>query len=159
LDERQGRDAERWFDEVGHWDGVWRVRDVLNRRADYSIDHLRGYFNRTDRANLSLDLDTTGFTNIRWTLDLSMGWFDISGAQIRADLFPSISDYAFQIGNFNAEYIRGLPITVTAMPLHGYSFSHFTVSGGINGTFYENPMVITPPANNDAPIIVEAVFN
>jgi hypothetical protein len=158
LDERQGREASRWFDEEGHWDGVWRVREVLNRRADYSLDHLRGYFNRTDRANLGLDLDITGFTNIRWLLDPSMGWFDISGAQIRADLFPSIADYAFHIGDFNAEYIRGLPITVTAMPLDGYSFSHFAVSGGINGIFDINPMVITPPANNDAPIVVEAVF-
>ena len=152
--------VNRWANDDTHMAGVARVRDILNRRGSIALGHLRGYFNRTDRDNLSLALDTTGFTNIRWQTDESMGFFDISGAEIRGDLFDrgNIQNYAFSIGDFNADYIRGLPITVTAMPLDGYAFSHFEVTGGQRKEVSENPMIITPEPRNRDRINVRAVF-
>ncbi|MCL2016614.1 MAG: CotH kinase family protein [Defluviitaleaceae bacterium] len=162
LDSRHGEGTERWLNSAEPWygEGIMRVRSFLERRADYSLDHLRNYFNRTDRANLALGLDTSGFTEVRWQTDSTQGWFDISGAQIRADLFDrgNIADYGFEIGDFRGNYIRGLPITITAMPLTGYIFSHFEITGGISGTFNENNLTITPPPNTDESITVLAIF-
>jgi len=161
LDGRHGSNAWIWQHAPWGDSGIMYMRHVLERRANYSIVHLRNYFNRTDRANLNARLDTSGLTNIRWIADCDMGFFDISGAQIRADLFDrgNIDNYDFSIGDFNANYIRGLPITVTAVPLAGYEFAYFRVSlGNISQTYYDNPMVLIPPARSARSITVQAVF-
>ncbi|MCL2576483.1 MAG: CotH kinase family protein [Defluviitaleaceae bacterium] len=154
--------VENWAYGTNAWSGAWQIRDFINNRINHSLGHLRGYYNRTDRENLSLGLDASGFTNINWIIDSSMGFYDISGAQVRADLFDRNSDimhnFNFTLDDFNADYIRGLPIIVTAIPYNGFEFSHFDVSGGITGTFTENPMIITPPPGSDNRIKVRAVF-
>ena len=145
----------------GYRSSIYGVQQVLTRRANYSIGHIRGYYNRTDRPNLSLGLDTSGFTNIKWTTDSDMGFFDIAGAQIRADLFDrgNLDDYAFCVSDFNAQYIRGLPVEVTARAYSDYVFSHFEITiGSVTESVYENPTSITPPRNSNTPIIVNAVF-
>jgi hypothetical protein len=161
LDGRQGHNAWMWRYAPWGDSGIQFMRNVLERRADYSIVHLLNYFNRTDRANLNMRLDTSGLTNVRWIADCGMGFFDISGAQIRADLFDrcNMDDFDFSIGDFNANYIRGLPITVTAVPHAGYEFVHFRVTlGNMSQTYYDNPMVLIPPARNNRAITVQAVF-
>ncbi|MDR0273601.1 MAG: copper amine oxidase N-terminal domain-containing protein, partial [Clostridiales bacterium] len=131
---------------------------ILNSRTDVTLTHILNHYNRTDRG-LGLGLDESGFANIRWTINESHGFFDIAGAQIRADLFDrgNLSAYSFGVGDFNADYIRGLPIEFTAHGYQGYVFSHFEISGGINETVHANPAVITPTAN-DEQITVNAVF-
>ncbi|MCL1998265.1 MAG: CotH kinase family protein [Turicibacter sp.] len=157
LDSRHGEGTNRWLNSAEPWygEGIMRLRHFLDNRGNYSLEHLRNYFNRTDRANLGLGLES-GFSNIIWITDGEQGWFDISGAQIRADLFDgeNLDDYAFSIGYFNADYIRGLPITVTAVPLAGFVFSHFEVTGA-TGQTTQNPLILTPQEDN---IIVVAVF-
>ena len=149
---------------VGGWihgsGGVNTLRTILTRRANYSIYHILDYLNGAGRSTINLHLDDTGLTNVSFITDCGRGWFDIAGAQIRADLFErgNIEDYGFSIGDFNANYIRGLPFPVTAVPLTGNRFSHFVVTGGLQKTSYENPMLIKPPANCGLPIIVTAVW-
>ena len=150
-----------WGWEVGSIQGT---RNVMNRRGNYALQHLRDYFNQNSitPASFNLDLDTSGsgFTNIRWMTDDSRGWFDISGAQIRADLFQryGMTGYTFGIGDFNANYMREMPITATANALDGYYFSHFVVAGDIDANIYENPAIIVPPRYSQN-ITVTAVFN
>ncbi|MCL2371921.1 MAG: CotH kinase family protein [Defluviitaleaceae bacterium] len=139
----------------GWTNNVNAMRDAVTLRSNYSIGHIRNYFNN----ELNLGLDTTGFANITWTTNSDRGWFDIAGAQIRADLFERQGTHGFTIGNFNANYIRGLPIEVTAMPLVGYVFSHFEIVGGglDNNNVTTNTMTVTPPAGSNN-ITVTAVF-
>ena len=144
-----------------NWTGtIDCIRYTLENRSKHSIRHILNYFNGDGNSPLSLGLDNE-LTNIRWMTDSSMGWFDISGAQIRADLFAqdNFNNYDFSIGDFNAEYMRGLPITVTARPLDGYEFSRFEVTGAINGVFTENPMTFAPPSGRNNSITVTAIFN
>ena len=154
--------VQNWLGIGQQWNfgSVARLRNILSNRANYSINHILSYFNGYGRSTVNLGLDDTGLTNVSFVTDSSSGWFDIAGAQIRADLFDrgNIDDYGFSIGSFNANYIRGLPIPVMATPLPGESFSHFVVTGGIEKTYYVNPMVIVPPANCGIPITVTAVF-
>jgi hypothetical protein len=69
-----------------------------------------------------------------------VGWLDINGAQIRADLFGWGGHHMlntalptgftrFRIGEFSARYLSNMPIEVTANPLPGQRFSHFIVTG------------------------------
>ena len=171
--------TERWLNchGLGGWGYrccIECMRGILSRRTDYSIFHIREYFNRTGSitpwlfpGNLQgtrpgLGLDTSGLTNIRWMTDSERGFFDIAGAQIRADLFDrgNLNDYDFCVSDFNANYIRGLPIAVTARAYEGYEFSHFVITGyeGVAGTFFENPINITPQPYTATPITVSAVF-
>jgi len=163
-----GADLFRWrylgagspTNGIPRWEGnVDGMRDVLLRRSGYSLRHVRDYFNGAHNSNLNLRLDTSGFANITWRTDYTRGWFDISGAQIRPDLFERHGQHGFTTGNFSANYIRQLPITVTAHPLEGYRFSHFRVEGGniSNNNVSQNPMVVTPPSGSGN-ITVTAVF-
>ncbi|MCL2224369.1 MAG: CotH kinase family protein [Defluviitaleaceae bacterium] len=140
----------------GYRSSIEGLRQVLTRRANYSISHIRNYFQATPpyiNPDLQLPED---LINIRWQTDYTRGFFDIAGAQIRADLFDrgNLADYAFCVSDFNADYIRGLPIEFTARPFDGYVFSHFEINGENS---YENPTTITPLAQT-AQISITAVF-
>ncbi|MCL1842727.1 MAG: CotH kinase family protein, partial [Defluviitaleaceae bacterium] len=139
---------------INGWGGIATIRSILAHRADYSIEHIRSYYNRTvSGLNLASDL-----TNISFRTDSDMGFFDIAGAQIRADLFSrgNLHAYDFSLGNFNADYIRGLPVSITARAFDGHEFSHFTVAGGVSGRFTESSITITPSGSE--PVTVTAVF-
>jgi uncharacterized repeat protein (TIGR02543 family) len=110
-----------WINHGWYSSSIAGMRTVLNTRADHSIEHIRAYYNRADRIGLNIPAN---FTNINWTTNADMGFLDISGAQIRPDLYRD----GFDTGNFSARYIRNLPIHVTAMPFDGFEFSHFEVS-------------------------------
>ncbi|MCL2405196.1 MAG: CotH kinase family protein [Defluviitaleaceae bacterium] len=164
-----GSDFYRWNMHGGSVTGSvdnWRravnhLRYFGRERGGYGLEHMRLYFNRTDRPNLGLDLPSA-LLNIRWRTDTTMGFFDIAGAQIRPDLFERDGAFTFDINNFHGNYIWGLPIEVTARPLEGYRFSHFEVTGVIEMTATQNPMVIdvsgiAPPSGISGMVVV-AVF-
>jgi len=110
----------------------------------------------------------SGYASINWRTDASRGWFDIAGAQIRADIFDREDiDYSrtgsfprFRTGNFSARYLRTLPVEVAANALPGYVFSHFEISGDdvyVDGYLTQDSIVITPAANASS-ITITAIF-
>jgi len=139
-----------WMRSISHLNNFSRDRSIP------ALEHIRLYYNRTDRPNLGLEIPVLR-TNIRWVTDTTQGFFDISGAQIRPDLFDRDGESTFNIDNFGALYLRGLPIEVTANPFEGHTFSHFEVTGAITGIFEANPMTIIPP-DEEGIITVTAVF-
>jgi len=142
--------TRNWIHDINH------LREFSNYRGYYALNHIRDYFNRTDRPNLGLNLPS-GTANINWLADTTMGFFDIAGAEIRPDLFVRDGTPMFNPGNFSADYLRGLPIEVTARPFDGYRFLHFEVTGASNKLVEDNRLMITPAANEDN-INVTAVF-
>jgi len=142
--------VRNWANDINH------LRNFSQYRGRYALNHIRTYFNRTDRPNLGLNLPN-GTTNINWETDTAMGFFDIAGAQIRPDLFERDGILFFNPNNFNANYLRGLPIEVTARPFEGYRFSHFEVSGASDKNIVYNRLTITPAATENI-IQVAAVF-
>ena len=157
--------------------GSGTIRNTMDNRGNYSLTHIREYYNRSVAGHV---VGTTpgglgipaGFTNVKYNTDKEMGFFDISGAQIRADLFDRDDfdsfdhslpgawvPYAFRSpGDFGARYLRNLPIEISAVPYEGFEFSHFEVTGGpAPGTHTGNPLVITPGTAH-ATITVNAVF-
>jgi hypothetical protein len=139
-----------WLNSVNH------LRTFTRNRATHALNHIRQYYNRTDRPHLNAGIPS-GTCNIRWSADTTQGFLDISGAQIRPDLFAHDGRLAFNINQFEAEYLRGLPITVTAVPLEGYRFSHFEVTGAITQTVGHHTYTFTPAADARS-IQVRAVF-
>jgi len=141
--------------------GVRHLHYFAHVRGDYGINHMRGYFNRDDRPHLNLGLPANPF-NIRWQTDIERGWFNIAGAEIRPDLFTRDGATTFDLGNFNASYIWGLPIEVTAVPTYGYVFSHFEVVGAVDKISTDNPMTLDTseltPLFGPAIVVVTAVF-
>jgi hypothetical protein len=177
-------DSYRWMmhGSTNHTDGInqWRneiqgLRTWLNNRNDYSVGHIREHLN-SSRPGLNLGLDASALTRIWWSVDHTAagvssnpgGWLDINGAQIREDLFARQGMIGFNVAGFDAEYIRGLPVTVTAMPNVGYVFSHFEVATWCSDThdstptenINANPYTFTPPAGVGAnvDITINAVF-
>jgi len=142
--------VRNWALEINH------LRNFSQYRARHALNHIRTYYNRTDRPNLGLNLPN-GTTNINWSTDTTMGFFDIAGAEIRPDLFERDGMLFFNLNNFNANYLRGLPVEVTARPFDGYQFSHFEVSGASNKSMEYNRLTITP-TENESIIQVVAVF-
>ncbi|MCL1884255.1 MAG: CotH kinase family protein [Defluviitaleaceae bacterium] len=135
--------VEFWLNEISN------IRNYLTTRSNYSVQHVLEHYN--SRVNLSLPSE---LINIRWQIESGGGFFDISGAQIRPDLFTRHGLHGFDISDFNAYYIRSLPITVTASPQYGYRFSHFMIDGE---RVAQNPTIITPTSRCDD-ISVIAVF-
>ena len=132
----------RWRHTVEH-----DLRYFVRHRGAHGLDQLRGYLNGHYGSRVNLGLDSTGFTNIDWrTNGTERGWLAISGAEIRADLFERQGVHGFSVDNFSADYIRGLPIEVHAVALPGYTFSHFSITGGQVSRVEQNPMVLTPAA-------------
>jgi len=144
-------DSSGWLNEMEF------IRNWLTARTSYSVGHLAEHYNRNDLPSLNQRLPEQ-LTNITWQTDADQGWFNISGAHIREDLFLRRGTHGFEIGNFSAYYIRTLPIEVTAMPQEGYAFSHFEITGAITSNISTNPMTIIPPASGDR-ITVTAIFN
>jgi len=142
--------VRNWIQDIEH------LREFSQYRGYYALNHIRAYFNRTDRPNLGLGLPS-GTANINWLTDSTMGFFDIAGAEIRPDLFVRDGTAMFSPCNFNANYLIGLPIEVTARPFEGYSFSHFEVTGASNVIIENNRLTITPAVDKDS-ITVIAVF-
>jgi len=144
-----GSNFYRWEKHGGSLTGSvanWRhavnhLRYFGRERGRFGLEHMRSYFNRTDRPHLNLGLSNS-LLNIRWRTDTTMGFFDIVGAQIRPDLFERDGATTFDINNFHATYIWGLPIEVTARHFEGYRFSHFEISGVIEAIVADNPMII-----------------
>jgi len=128
--------VEGWLNSVEH------LRYFAGVRGEFGLRHIREYFNRTDRPHLGLRLPSNTL-NISWRTDTRMGFFDIAGAQIRPDLFEKDGPATFDINDFSATYIWGLPIEVAAVPFDGYRFSHFEIVGMIGEVMViENPMII-----------------
>lgn len=134
-----------------------QLKSFSQDRSVQALEHIRLYYNRTDRPNLGLEIPSLR-TNIRWNIDTTRGFFDIAGAQIRPDLFDRDGAETFNINSFNAVYLRGLPIEVTVRPFDGYTFSHFEVEGAIEKTTTDNPMIIVPP-DTEGIITVTAFLN
>ncbi|MCL2223453.1 MAG: CotH kinase family protein [Defluviitaleaceae bacterium] len=123
----------------------------FNTWGGNSIEHMRQYFNRPNagafpRENLGLQIPE-GYTRINWRTDSNHGWFNIAGAQIRADLFSrgDLASYnrvpdgvpgftGFSIGNFSARYLRTLPVEATIIPRENSNFLRFELSGAENAT-------------------------
>ena len=157
VDERAqdiGRSFHRWGKHGGSLEHSlipWRnhlehLLTFSRDRGTHGLNHMREYFNRTDRPHLGLGLpnDTV---NIAWQTDPTMGYFNIAGARIHPDLFKR--DNMVDTGNFNANYIKGLPIEITAHPLGLYEFSHFEIRSGIRGAtkrweVTDNPIILYP---------------
>ena len=167
MGERQGdigANFYRWnkhggdlHQSVANWGShIQHLRNFVNDRPRYVLAHIRTYYNRTDRPHLGLNLPT-GTVNINWVTNADQGFFDIAGAQIRPDLFERDGRPFFNFGNFGANYLRGLPIEVTARPFEGYQFSHFEVRGAGNYYVRDGILTITPRADENV-IHVEAVF-
>lgn len=144
------RSVTNWMRSISY------LNSFANNRSTYGLEHMRQYFNRTDRENLGLNLPVQR-TFIEWNIDSNKGFFDIAGAEIRPDLFERDGVETFNFNSFSAFYLREMPITVTVVPIDGYTFSHFEVYGSINKTVYESTMTIIPP-NAEGIIVVTAVF-
>ncbi|MCL2577592.1 MAG: CotH kinase family protein [Defluviitaleaceae bacterium] len=150
----------------------------FNSWGGNGIEHIRQYLNRPNsgtfpRANLALGIPE-GYTRITYRTDANHGWFDIAGAQIRADLFDrgNLASYntvpsgvpgftGFSIGNFSARYLRTLPVDVKIVPREGSRFIRFELSGAENATVIGNltqtSITIIPSANCHN-ITVDAIF-
>ncbi|MCL2202601.1 MAG: CotH kinase family protein [Defluviitaleaceae bacterium] len=143
--------------------GLEQLRSFGQLRGRHGLEHMVGYFNRTDRPHLNLGL-SGGFKNVRWQTDTTRGFFDIAGAQIRPDLFERDGAATFDLDNFNADFIWGLPIAVTARAFEGYRFSHFEVEGLLEKTVTENPMTLyvaqshASAQSGTGGLVVRAVF-
>jgi hypothetical protein len=136
----------RWYRTgIEHWhDSIPVVGDFMRYRTDYSIMHIREHYN-SDRPGLGLDLPA-GYGEIRWTVDPGEGFFDIAGAQIRADLFERQGQIGFSVGDFTARYIPGLPVDVTLKPFDGFTFTSFTVTGASNYNQNGYTLTVIPAA-------------
>lgn len=159
-----GIDAYRWHlhgatnqaNGVANWQSqVDTLRTFMERRPAHAIEHIREHLNRTNIPGLNLGLPD-GLTNITWEINSDMGFLDISGAQIRADLFQRHGQHGFSVDRFSADYIQGLPIIVTAVPFEGYVFSNFVVTGATYEVLSHNQIRITP--TGDAPVSVAAII-
>ncbi|MCL2249452.1 MAG: CotH kinase family protein [Oscillospiraceae bacterium] len=139
-----------WMNSTHH------LRVFAAGRAGHALEHIRSYYNRTDRPNLGHDIPILR-TTIFWTMDSNQGFFNISGAEIRPELFDRDGAPTFNIDNFHAAYLRGLPIEVTVHPFEGHTFSHFEVTGTIEKRVHDISMIIIPP-DQEGIITVTAVF-
>jgi hypothetical protein len=150
----------------------------FNRWGGNSIEHMRQYFNRPNygafpRANLALGIPE-GYTRINWRTSPNHGFFDIAGAQIRADLFDrgDLASYnhvphgvpgftGFCVGNFSARYLRTLPVEVRAVPHGNGNFLRFELHGAENATVLgslTSPTITIIPSANCHNITVDAIF-
>ncbi|MCL2225190.1 MAG: glycoside hydrolase family 11 protein [Defluviitaleaceae bacterium] len=145
------RDYYRWRGSVSGVDwwntSVNQLRTFLNNRAPLSLQHISEHMGITTSRAL-----------ITWRTDSTMGFFDINGAQIRPNLFERFGEHGFSACEFTAQYILGLPITVTAVPLPGYFFTGFTIPPGLPyEVLAHNKIRITP--GGLAPLDVVANFS
>jgi hypothetical protein len=142
------------------------------------IEHIRQYLNRTNdgafpRENLNMGIPS-GYARITWRVNSEHGWFDIAGAQIRADLYDrgNLASYnhvphgvpgftGFDVGNFSARYLRTMPVEVTIMPYEGREFVRFELRGAENATVIGNlnqPSITIIPSAACSALTVSAIF-
>ncbi len=152
-----GKEIYRWNHNGGNENDLsqWKnrvnsLKNFLNARPANMLNHIRNHFN--NKNGLSIP---SSYTNITFVTDASMGYFDVSGAQIRPDLYDTE-----MVAGWSANYMRTLPVTIKANPLDGSKFSYFEVTKGSAQAemIYDSTTVITP-AVGDSTISVKAVYS
>ena len=159
-----GADAmTRWYNNAIGASVNAGLRRYLNERGEWSLGHIRRYYNHhfglgSPAPNQTIPGqagETRGmFTSINFLSDAAMGFFNISGAEIR----PWV--YGMEMASdFTANYIRRLPINIEANALEGYAFDRFEITiGGNVQTITENPMVFTPD-DTGAAVVIRAFYS
>ena len=154
-----GKDFYRWNLHGGDISGSvenWKNGSIsfltkfLKERPDVLLNHIRNYYK--NKAGLTELPDS--YTQITFENDSTMGWLDVSGAQIRKEYYGAeIAD------GWNSKYIQTLPVLIKANPQEGYEFVKFEVIRG-NGEreeFEGSDITLTPQALEET-MSVKAIY-
>src|SRR5690606_32498956 len=83
----------------------------LNQRPEFQRNHIRGKFGIANNINVTLDVS-----------DASHGYVHINTIDVK-DGTPGISGNPYP---WTGVYFSNIPVTLTAVALPGYAFSHWT---------------------------------
>ncbi len=123
------------------------LRNFLNNRSLAALGHIRNYYNNNFRLGLP-----SAYTQVNFSIDSEYGYFDVSGAQIRPNLFGNE-----MASNWGSQYIQGLPINIKAVSLTDREFSHFEkIIDGVTEKIYADSFTLTP--GSASAINIKAVY-
>src|SRR5690606_17582644 len=121
---------QRWnnISSLGNWQAQIDVMtDFATNRPDFQRDHIRAKFNIAQNVTATLDCnDQHGF--------IKMNTIDITAST------PGVTENPYP---WSGVYFSGIPVTLKAFALPGYTFSHW--SGASNSTDAE--VTLTPDAD------------
>ncbi|GHB40958.1 hypothetical protein GCM10008106_22600 [Mongoliitalea lutea] len=118
----------RWRNRIGNWqNNINRMIEFANKRPDFVRQHIIDNFNLSGSYQLTIDVAET-MTDLIDENQPSVGYVKLNTIDL-TDATPGISSNTYP---WTGTYFNELPVTLTAIPLEGYTFSHW--SGAIEST-------------------------
>lgn len=121
IDECQANIAPEVQEHIDRWNNVedyaqWEenvdvLRQFANLRPDFQRAHIKNHFNLEDDFTLIVDVD-----------DAQSGFVKVN----TIDLVPSTVGVSENPYPWSGIYFSGVPVTLTAQPMQGYAFSHWS---------------------------------
>ncbi|MDI6402636.1 CotH kinase family protein, partial [Balneolaceae bacterium ANBcel3] len=136
---------KRWgqIDSKQQWHfNIQRMRDFAEKRPEYHTRHIRDFFDLGGTSEITVDVSSLKKGRIRIN--------QITIDEETPGLQTPITPYPWK-----GAYFNNTPVTITALPYHGFSFSHWEADGLItNDSLDEESLTIVPSKN----IRLKAIF-